>query len=242
MKFDGVLQSSEEAPDLEVLHDPAEQELGPPAPAIEIGDVAGGAGGVVGEDLQTLANVTPDGDAPHREVEGFAPGIPAPVTYDLVSDDVRVCGRADVIQADGFEGGIGLRPGNEDGARVMDFLPETQSTLALAEDIGCARPDRDRVCVGDVVDIRRCHLGDLREVGIRIKDQMQHGAVDPPVEGPARVQLAEWNWRGGTGRRRRWEMRGLRRSGLQIRSLRMTLLSALPSPRVRSGENGPRLL
>ena len=52
MGFDGILGGAEEGFDAQVLFDPFEEQLDPPAVAVEFGDGECGEGEVVGEELE----------------------------------------------------------------------------------------------------------------------------------------------------------------------------------------------
>ena len=52
LSFDGILGGAEEGFDAQVLFDPFEEQLDPPAIAVEFGDGKGGKREVVGEELE----------------------------------------------------------------------------------------------------------------------------------------------------------------------------------------------
>jgi hypothetical protein len=62
LKADGVLGTAEKALDVEMLLDPAEEQLDLPAFAVEGGDLEGGAVEVVGQQDDEAAVVTAQGD------------------------------------------------------------------------------------------------------------------------------------------------------------------------------------
>src|SRR6266446_1877765 len=69
LQSDGIGVASEEGPDLEMLLDPAEQQLDLPARLVEAGDVDGGALEVVGQQSELGSVVAPQANAAHRDGE-----------------------------------------------------------------------------------------------------------------------------------------------------------------------------
>src|SRR5262245_66275728 len=63
----GVLVEGDELTDVEVLLDPAKQELDLPARLVGSGKLSGATGLIVGEDVEGLAGVGLDGDAAQED-------------------------------------------------------------------------------------------------------------------------------------------------------------------------------
>lgn len=91
-----VLARAEEAGDGEGLFDPGEEQFYGSAPLVEVGDLAGGCGEVVGDEVQHAAAVDAQRDLVHglgggvRAVPGLAPGQEADLVgtgYRLSEDD-----------------------------------------------------------------------------------------------------------------------------------------------------------
>ena len=85
LDVDGILGTSKEGTDFQVLFDPTEQQLNPPAGFVKHGNVIGRAVQIVTNERQRLiAFKTPDGNPPHYH--GQTPVASCVVTYELVLD------------------------------------------------------------------------------------------------------------------------------------------------------------
>src|SRR6266403_5760045 len=122
----GVFVEGDELTDVEVLLDPAEQELDLPARLVGGGKLSGAAALIVGEDVEDLAGVGLDGNAAQEDWKvgiAFAGEDHLAIGLDGEAVAGGVCERT---QAPGLPAHIDLGPGDEERPGVVDGSPPAE--------------------------------------------------------------------------------------------------------------------
>lgn len=196
LEADGIVVVAEELADLQMLLDPTEQELDLPAAFVEGGDLGGRAHEVVCEKRDRVAAVTLHDQPPQPERQ-LGISLAGKAHLGIFGDDEAVASRSlQATPAKRFEPHVGFRPRHEERAFCMKGAPPAVMAIALVEDIGRARLDRDGAADLRVVDVGIGDVEDARAIGPRIVDDVHLHPANAAVRlGPV-AQLAERD-RGG---------------------------------------------
>ena len=194
----GVLVCAEKPSDLEMLLDPAEQQLDGPARLVERGDLDRRTHHVVGEHddllrLAVLQRIAANMQAtqPHRQLRVALAGefdLAIPEHGITVAARLRHISLRDVVEA-----GVALGTRDEEGSGLVDAPPPFEIVIALVEDIGRAGLDRRLLADFDIIDIGGRDLDAEGAVVSGIVDDVHLHAVDAAVRTGEVVELAQRN-------------------------------------------------
>src|SRR5271167_536133 len=191
LEADRVVVVAEEAADVEMLFDPAKQQLDLPSGLVEGGDVDDGSCEVIGQqgDGFAVGSLDPEPAQSDRQLRIALAGE-AHLTV-LEHGETIALRERDRALANDVEAHVGLGSGDEDRALVSDRGPPAVVAIALIKDIGRPRLDRDRATDLGVVNVGIGDVEDARIVDLRVKDDMHLQAADTPVRFGPIAQLAE---------------------------------------------------
>src|SRR6266404_2596392 len=161
----GVFVEGDELTDVEVLLDPAEQELDLPARLVGGGKLSGAAALIVGEDVEDLAGVGLDGNAAQEDWK---------VGIAFAGEDHLA---------------IGL--GDEERPGVVDGSPPAEMAVGLVEHVSDAHLDGQCTGEGDIIDIGRRDLDGKRTGAGEVVQDVQLQSVNAAVGGGTIEQPAE---------------------------------------------------
>src|SRR5580704_15160167 len=174
LQANGVVGASDEAADIEMLLDPSEQQLDLPSGLIEGGDLDGGPRHVVGQQFEGLAALmAAHADEAQADVEL---GIAFADQLDL---GILEHGEAIAVtsppgpQALGAEAGVGLAAGDEVGVGLIDLGPPAIVTIGLVKNVSRRCLDRHLAAEADVAVERWSDRLAVRNVGLRVVDDVQ---------------------------------------------------------------------
>src|ERR1700738_106911 len=144
LEADGVVVVAEEAADVEMLLDPAKQQLDLPSRLVEGGDVDAGAFEVIGQqgDGFAVGSLDPEPAQADRQMRIALAGQ-AHLTV-LEHGETIALRERDRALANDLEAHVGLGSGDEDRVLLSDRGPPAIVTIALIKDIAGPRLDRDR--------------------------------------------------------------------------------------------------
>src|SRR5580658_1476744 len=191
LQANGVVVVAEEIPNVEMLLDPAKQQLDLPAGLIERGYLHRGAVHVVGDEGDYTALIALDANAAQRDGQ-LGISLAGEHDFGIVDDGEAVTDalfhRPTFVRP---KPRILLRPRDEAGFGGVDLGPPAVVIVPLVEHVGCARLDRHPPADLDVVDGRRRDLDLAWAIGLGVVDDMHFHAADTSIPlGPA-THLAE---------------------------------------------------
>src|SRR5437764_8401014 len=153
LEADRVVVVAEEAADAQMLFDPAKQQLDLPSGLVEGGDVDRGALEVIGQQGDGFAVGSLDHEPAQSDRQlRIALAGEAHLTVPEHGETITA-GERDRALADDVEAHVGLGSGDEERARLSDRGPPAVMAIALVNDIGRARLDRDRATDLGVFDV-----------------------------------------------------------------------------------------
>jgi SAM domain (Sterile alpha motif) len=195
LEADRVVVVAEEAADVEMLFDPAKQQLDLPSSLVEGGDVDGGSFEVIGQqgDGFAVGALDPEPAQSDRQLRIALAGQAHLIV--LEHGETVALGERDRALANEVEAHVGLGSGDEDRALASDRGPPAVVAIALIKDVGRPGLDRDRATDLGVVNVGVGDVEDARIVGLRVKDDMHLQAPNTPVRFGTIAQLAERNGR-----------------------------------------------
>ena len=143
LRLHRVLGRSEKRLDAQVLLDPLEEQLHPPAVAVQVRHGEGGHGEVVGQEVERPTRFRVPVLHPPQGLGILVPCLRAHQHDGLVAEQAR--GLVDGLRVPATELGVGLGAGHEERARRVDGVQPREVQVGPVHDVEGARPRDQQV-------------------------------------------------------------------------------------------------